>query len=649
MTGYAFLLAIVIALGSAGTAASQVLQAQRNTVVEVSFESDVAYANPITNVEVTVDFESPEGEHIVQDAFWAGENAYLVRFAPPSTGRWTYCSQSTDTMNSGLNGHCGQIQVEDYSGPDPFKLHGWPQVSPNRHYLTYEDGSPFFLLSDAVLEITWKSTTEEVDAYVADRRSKGFNAAWMVPMSHQYFYNFGVQNEYGQDYFLQEDFELLNPDYFAYLDRIVDRMNNAGMIVLLDPIWGRMATVYGDPDRPRAINPETALVHARYIGARYAGNNVIWLVAGDTRYDTPESVSYWNSFAEELDRASGGRHLMTAHATGSRGSFYYFNDADWLDFNTYTGAHLISGDYNWRGAVQSQEAVPTRPSMNIEYNFEDLYDQFWLYFSDTTGAVRLTSEDVRRAAYQSVLSGAIAGISYGANGLWQWIKPGHIEGFGVRRTAIDALTFPGSLQISFLKSIMESVDWYRFEDFDQIVFASEADRKVTVAAGEDYVLGYLPVGTSSVTLDETQLSDRYEVSWIDPSSGSQYGEEHGYVEPDSLGLVVRPPDARDWLFKIDKNGSEMPPADLKLKLGVDVYPNPSSGECTIRLFVRTAGQITLEVFDTLGRLLFDRRQEVRAGETRFKYESTGKGVFLYRAKLLSEKEISQETGTFVSI
>ncbi|MBC8932636.1 DUF4038 domain-containing protein, partial [Escherichia coli] len=41
---------------------------------------------------------------------------------------------------------------------------------------------------------------------------------------------------------------------------------------------------------------------------------------------------------------------------------------------------------------------------------------------------RFSREDVRKAAWQSVLSGAIAGISYGAHGIWSWHEEGSTFG-----------------------------------------------------------------------------------------------------------------------------------------------------------------------------------------------------------------------------
>ena len=297
---------------------------QKFRVLELDFISDKEYLHPIQDVSTSVTFVSPNEAEYSIDLFWDGDQTYKARFSPTETGTWTYCTNSDDASNNGLHNQCGNFVVTEFEGENQFGIYSPLGISSDSRYFTYQNGQPFFMLVEAILEVSWKSSIQEVRAYIEDRKAKGINVAWVVPMSHQYFYPHGVRNTAGDEYFINNDHSLLNPEYFEYLDQVIQELNEAGIAVLLNPIWGRMSSTYTNSSHQYSIDLPTALTHARYIGARYAGSNVIWLLAGDAQYESEESREYWNAFGAELDRASGNTHLMTAHATGYRGSVNYF-------------------------------------------------------------------------------------------------------------------------------------------------------------------------------------------------------------------------------------------------------------------------------------------------------------------------------------
>jgi hypothetical protein len=73
---------------------------------------------------------------------------------------------------------------------------------------------------------------------------------------------------------------------------------------------------------------------------------------------------------------------------------------------------------------------------------------------------RYGRREVRFAAWTSILSGACAGITYGAHGIWNWrttnstgARPGNI--FGVPFLWQDALQFPGAWDYAFIKRFLE--------------------------------------------------------------------------------------------------------------------------------------------------------------------------------------------------
>ena len=63
-----------------------ILHATQYNVIEWSLTSGKGYGDPFNEVEVVVVVEGPDGRELRVPAFWAEEQTWRVRFAPPSAG-----------------------------------------------------------------------------------------------------------------------------------------------------------------------------------------------------------------------------------------------------------------------------------------------------------------------------------------------------------------------------------------------------------------------------------------------------------------------------------------------------------------------------------------------------------------------------------
>ncbi len=501
--------------------------------------------------------------------------------------------------------------------------------------------------------MVWKSTEQEVEVYLADRKAKGFNVIYIVAMSHMYIRPHGVTNRHGEPFVLNEDFSQLNPRYFEYLDWIVEKANDAGLMVAIFPLWGRMIEFvaqdlgYGYP-----VSVDEGLLWARYIGARYAGHNVMWIVAGDWRYEPLPQRLFWAEFGRTLEAASGTMHLTSVHATGFRGSFHYFGtDDEWLDFHTYTSGHDVEAtSYNWHGAQQGYAALPPRPVLSLEANFEDLYHQFWNHHEDTTGAIRIQTEHVREAAYQGVFSGSLGGFTYGANGIWQWSTPWLMSGFGARHTALEALNYPGSRQMTVLKNLMQEHEWYTLRPRPELLVHAETQKNLPVAVSFERMMAYFPVHTGSATLDLRVMGAGATYYWVNPSTGAH--SDTLYVEGDGV-LTVHAPDEEDWLF-VALRGSEVPqssdPPAPFVSLQVQNAPNPFFRRTTLHFNLPEPGIAVVSVYDALGRRII--RQDVQGDFASVNTDLSvpAAGLYVYRVEFSAASGRTYSVqGTMVSL
>ena len=118
------------------------------------------------------------GRELDVDGFYDGQDHYVIRFAAPLPGSWTYATASSD---DGLNKHVGTIDVAQ---PEPAEivanpnLHGQLKISPQGRSFQHADGTPFLLLADT----NWAFNTQRCGLvnncngpcyqYLDDRKTK---------------------------------------------------------------------------------------------------------------------------------------------------------------------------------------------------------------------------------------------------------------------------------------------------------------------------------------------------------------------------------------------------------------------------------------------------------------------------------------------
>ena len=137
-----------VSLARLALAAGPGRQTEANVMVELPFAASIKHDDPFNTITLDVIFTDPAGRELRVPAFWAGEQAWKVRYASPVVGTHRYRSECSDTNDRGLHGVVGQVQIHPYSGNNPFYAHGAIQVAADRRHLEYADGTPFFWLAD---------------------------------------------------------------------------------------------------------------------------------------------------------------------------------------------------------------------------------------------------------------------------------------------------------------------------------------------------------------------------------------------------------------------------------------------------------------------------------------------------------------------
>jgi hypothetical protein len=649
-----------------GTVSFQVRDSARFRIVttqtfqatELRFFSQKTYPNPHRDLRLSCTFtHSITQEKRTVQGFWDGDSVYKIRAFFPQTGEWYWETTASDTSNGRLHRQVGSVDVQMYEGNIPLFAKGTVKVTANKRTLAYNNNEPFFWLGDTAWEMVWKSTLPQAKAFILDRRAKGFTTLQIVSTSHLSL--LAENNTNGEAWYINNDHERINPAYFRYLDTLVQFCNDNDIIPVLVPIWGHITKAQPSPYYPAAqqVSEENARLIARHVAARYAGHQVFWIIGGDNRYETPAQKAFWASIAATVHSASGRDHLTTVHPAGYQHSLDYFdNTTPWIDFTMYQSSHVsMNNDYPWRAAQRGWNAQPPKPTLNGEAVYEDIYDNLWEPGDTNRVATqRITPVNIRKASYESVLNGAIVGITYGANGIFQWSVPNNMGAFYPRVPVDSAKNFIGSTQIGILKRLMQQHRWFEFAPRPSLLVSAPDTRHIPIAGSARHIVCYLPESTSFLRLNLAGMGANPRVVWYNPATGDSVVMGNMAIANASSQQFTSPNPRQDWLLAITSSVNSTFTTDEKTSnaaplldnVSCSVSPNPVSSELLVRYRVPEAALISVVMRDARERvvanILADSPHETGEYQQTVAVQSLPSGVYSLHVVLRTATERTRQ-------
>jgi hypothetical protein len=518
--------------------------AEQWAVFETSFTSAKKYENPFVDVEVDVVFRSGDQQWLVP-AFWAGDDNWTVRFAPPVQGDYTFQVQCSDPANKGLNGNEQSLRVTAYTGDNPLVKHGFLRVSADQRHFEHADGTPFLWLGD-----TWwkglckRMTLEGFQELTADRKAKGFSVIQIVcgPYPDEGVFEASWENEGGKPY-LNREFTEVNPAYFEYADRRLKHLVESGLVPAIVGGWGR-----GDCDGMKMAGVAGIKRHWRNLIARYGAYPTIWIVGGES--GGPE----WTEVARYVQQTDPYHRPSTMHPFDSGRT--QVTDETVINFDMLQTGH---GDWEAaRGAISKLIAAydrkPVMPAMIGEYSYE--------------GHMQTGFQDQQRYVFwASMLSGS-AGLTYGAAGIWHASVEGDpgIANVYDWTTWKEGMNYPGSTQLGLGKKLLEQYPWARFEPHPEWAPGCYA-----AGIPGEVVFVYLPrrgiYDWSGITVTGLTPETPYSAFFFDPATGRRF--DQGIMTTTS-GSWNTPnvPSPQDWVLV-------MQPLDLSAPV---IHPAATAGQ-----------------------------------------------------------------------
>lgn len=367
------------------------------------------------------------------------------------------------------------------------------RVSDTGRFLVDDSGKPFFYLADTVWATFGNVPIELWTPYLRYRRMQGYNALQIsiLPIVHDRSVGPGLIEPFAVKSDGSYDFDQRNEAYFAKAERMVEMAVERGFTPVLGVLWCCYAWNHGDPN-PNRMTPDQVREYATYAAERFQRFDPIFFISGDTPQNDEEELDRYR-IALDAVRSVCPRALCSMHLWGGQVPNERLRDG--VDFYMYQSSHGANGQQQARILARKHLELPRKPVVNAEPCYEG---------HGRMGAEdrnKFSAFDVRRATWQSLLSGAVMGITYGAQGLWS----GQVEGLRLmaekgKFEAYDwefAYQLEGSWDAAFAKWVFENFQLFTIEPAD---FMLNEDEEVVAAAdaGRTRIAVYAPYTTSLI-------------------------------------------------------------------------------------------------------------------------------------------------------
>jgi len=396
------------------------------------------------------------------------------------------------------------------------------KVGPDHRHLVDQSGAPFLVQGDAPWSLISGLTRDEAELYLEKRRSQGFNSIIVNLIEHKFR---GPLNRYGEGPFTTPgDFSTPNEKYFEHADWVIKKAEEAGIQVLLAPIYlGYIGTDEGWVEEALKNGPEKCRAWGRYVGKRYRDfDNLAWMIGGDRN---PEKAR------EDVDAIVAGiqeydyRHIFTAHAHPENSAIDQYKNDGWLNLNTTYTYNIVHGML-----LQDYNRVPPMPFILTESTYE--------------GEHNASAVQVRRQAYWAILCGATGQIM-GNRPVWLF-DPGW-------QAALDST---GAQDMSRLKALFTSRPWYQLvpDQKHEVVVDGLGEFRgldyLAAARTEDgaTVIAYLPTARP-FTVNMTKIAGKTAKAWwFNPRTGKS---DAAGEFPTTGKKQFTPPGDGDWVLVVD--------------------------------------------------------------------------------------------------
>lgn len=575
---------------------------------EIKLNSKNKYNNPYLEVDIWIELIGPSFNKKVY-GFWNGGNEFCIRFVANKPGIWKW-ETNCNVDDNQLKGIKGEVEAIEWSEKEketnPLRR-GFIRATNNSHAFQYADGTPLYYIADTWWAATtfrypWVSENQPLPTWakmsfqdmVALRKSQGYNGIGIIaaqptwaddgfpptlyvndeektPVRQAWQSNGSADdqedenarakemyNEGGRAFFFPgkvpglenvvPDYDRINPEYFSYMDRKIEYLNNQGFIPFIEvarrdtgPTWKKYYQW-----------PQSYTRYIRYIFNRYQAYNTL---LSPIHYDfdgyTIPSREY-NEPANLVIDLQGpppfGNLVGTNSAPSSLRNFGDASENKWLTFHQI--GNLRPHKAYWY-LTEIYNAKTTCPALNGEPYYPGFPD------NNPPAHTKTAERYCRSGMYGSFLSGGLAGYFYGCEGIWG----GNIEEESTY-TLWDALKFESGKQVQHLKSfVMQKGNKYQdlipqhnlvypsrteeVDGYDGWAYCAHTEQM-------DWILIYKEQDSACSHIRSILPNRTYICSLFNPRTG-EWTKDYSTIYTDQIGESALPdfPSSEDWAISLE--------------------------------------------------------------------------------------------------
>lgn len=353
-------------------------------------------------------------------------------------------------------------------------------------------GKSVFYLADTAWSAFTNAGLADWERYLTYRQEQGFNAVQIntLPQCDRSRPDLGVRP------YLDSRFSEPNSTYWERAREMCCMAAAHGIRPVLVLLWANMVPgtwiVREVPDAANVMPFEEIARHVDRVVSYTGECQPMFFVGGDTDLVNPKTITWYEEALTSLCKVAPaslkGFHLQ-------RGTTYLPQQfLGRLDFYTFQSGHdPAAQSRTWKLPPQFEAAgYPRRPIVNAEPCYEQMGYSRWRYG-------RFSASDVRSAAWSSVLSGASAGMTYGAHGIWSWCEDDSVEThesnvFDVPMRWDDALRLQGAWDFGAMPRILRSLGCTNLVPANETLLNNT--ERIRVSRWDGGYLAYLPVATT---------------------------------------------------------------------------------------------------------------------------------------------------------
>ena len=370
-------------------------------------------------------------------------------------------------------------------------------ISENKRYFKNEKNNNFFYFADTCWSAFTNIDLDSWEYYLQYRRRQGFNVLqinilpqWDASETNLDFHPFEKDKDGFNNYFN------IKPDYNQHAKEMSEMAKKYGFELALVVLWcNYVPDTWANKLMKSKPMPYDAIDnYIKQVHETFSTFFPFYIISGDTDLENETSINHYRK-ASHLLKELAPNCLQTYHIRG-RMVEIPMEIIDEIDFYMYQTGHSskeCDKEMCYKMPEYFLKTYPIKPLINSEPCYEaigfagNMYGRFHQF-------------DIRRAAWQSLLSGASAGIAYGSGGVYSWHRYGkHFspcmgEGFDMPHPWQIALHYPGAWDYSDIKHFFHEYEITELNSKQEILLNDTQEIRVAEFKNKYFI--YVPENTT---------------------------------------------------------------------------------------------------------------------------------------------------------